>query len=393
MNHRRRISRSVLLSLLLVLLLAAGQAVCADTRFSEDTEAIEQAAQSVLKLCIYDEDRNMIATGSGFILFDNRTLITNYHVIEDAAYVEAESDDGYEYTVSKLMTADKKKDLAILHLKTPTVMQPLTIETDMSVIKRGSTCVAIGSPKGITNTVSIGNVSAVYTEDGVSYVQFTAPVSHGSSGGALFSDSGRVIGITSAIYDDAYAQNINFAVSAEEILALYSDWDGTERELSSAGSTGTSSVPAANEESGTGNETTMDVFLLAALKDETAASCFSSAQNRCFFAALSIVDWNLKGNDDDLYTSDFLEQVYVGKMDDVLGVAFPVRENSSSRLEYIVFLHILGEDNAIFSIVNMDKDQIKIVMDAVFSDGTYAVPTSDLLDSLNQILDTVNEHL
>lgn len=150
-------------------------------------------------------------------MFDNMTLITNYHVIENASTIIADSDDGYQYFVTKVLIASKENDIAILQFMTPTIMQPLEYSTDS--IKRGSSIVAIGSPIGLKNTVSLGNVSSVYNEDGVNWIQFTAPISHGSSGGALLNDNGQVIGITSASYIDG--QNLNLAISISDVVALY----------------------------------------------------------------------------------------------------------------------------------------------------------------------------
>ena len=83
--------------------------------------------------------------------------------------------------------------------------------------------VAIGSPAGLRNTISIGNISAFYTQGGKDWIQFTAPISSGSSGGALFNDEGEIIGITTATY--ASAQNVNLAVKVEEVIKLYNRWD------------------------------------------------------------------------------------------------------------------------------------------------------------------------
>ena len=191
--------------------------------FCNDPDAIETAVQSVLMLEIFDKNNNEIATGSGFLMFDNMTLITNYHVIENASTIIADSDDGYQYFVTKVLIAVKENDIAILQFMTPTIMQPLEYSTDS--IKRGSSIVAIGSPIGLKNTVSLGNVSSVYNEDGVNWIQFTAPISHGSSGGALLNDNGQVIGITSASYIDG--QNLNLAISISDVVALYKKWDGS----------------------------------------------------------------------------------------------------------------------------------------------------------------------
>ena len=90
--------------------------------FCNDPDAIETAVQSVLMLEIFDKNNNEIATGSGFLMFDNMTLITNYHVIENASTIIADSDDGYQYFVTKVLIASKENDIAILQFMTPTLM-------------------------------------------------------------------------------------------------------------------------------------------------------------------------------------------------------------------------------------------------------------------------------
>ena len=127
-------------------------------------DAIETAVQSVLMLEIFDKNNNEIATGSGFLMFDNMTLITNYHVIENASTIIADSDDGYQYFVTKVLIAKQSKRHCYSGSScTPTIMQPLEYSTDS--IKRGGSIAAIGSPIGLKNTVSLGNVSSVYNED------------------------------------------------------------------------------------------------------------------------------------------------------------------------------------------------------------------------------------
>lgn len=193
---------------------------------SKSPDLIEEKALSVLMLEVFNGDER-IATGSGFVMFDNMTVVTNYHVIEDATMVMADSDDGYQYFITKVLITDKEKDIAILQFMTPTIMKPLTPSTQK--VKRGETVIAIGSPIGLKNTVSMGNVSSVYTEDNQSWIQFTAAISHGSSGGALFNDHGDVIGITSAFWEDG--QNLNLAVDINEVVALYRQWDGTKYKI------------------------------------------------------------------------------------------------------------------------------------------------------------------
>ncbi len=80
---------------------------------------------------------------------------------------------------------------------------------------RGQKVVAIGSPLGLFNSVSDGIISGFRVVDNVDMIQFTAPTSHGSSGGALLNMYGEVIGISTAGFDNA--QNINLAVGYEAI--------------------------------------------------------------------------------------------------------------------------------------------------------------------------------
>ena len=80
---------------------------------------------------------------------------------------------------------------------------------------RGQKVVAIGSPLGLFNSVSDGIISGFRTINDVSMIQFTAPISHGSSGGAVLNLCGEVIGISTAGIDSG--KNLNLAVGFEDI--------------------------------------------------------------------------------------------------------------------------------------------------------------------------------
>ncbi len=207
---------SIVLALMLMLPAAA---FAGETGFVSDVDRINEAARSVLMLEVSDHGE-LIATGSAFAILNGNTIITNYHVIEDGNGVTAYTDEGASYKAERLLIADPDKDLAILSLTRDAELKPL--ELSEKEIRRAAPVVAIGSPKGILNTVSLGNISGFFEEDGIRYVQFTAPISSGSSGGALLDDTGCVIGITSAAYDDGEGiiQNINFAVSVDDIRDL-----------------------------------------------------------------------------------------------------------------------------------------------------------------------------
>ena len=223
------LKKAILIIALLLCLLAG--AACAAS-FSDDPVAINEAAKSVMKLEIYDGNRDLLGTGSGFVAFDNRHLITNQHVVRDAEQIVAYSDSGEKYILMGVTIEDERRDIAILEFYSPTNLEPLELNETGSAM-RASKVVAIGSPKGFSNTIATGIISGKYSDGGVSMLQITAPISPGSSGGALFDDTGRVIGVTTSSYVEG--QNLNFAVNITEAIDLYKAWNGSEQTLADSG--------------------------------------------------------------------------------------------------------------------------------------------------------------
>ena len=76
----------------------------------------------------------------------------------------------------------------------------------------------IGSPRGLMNTVSDGIVSGIRQFDTTSYLQISAPISPGNSGGALLNMKGELLGLTT--FKVTESENLNFAISADEVKAL-----------------------------------------------------------------------------------------------------------------------------------------------------------------------------
>ena len=186
--------------------------------FIDDTIAIKTASDSVLMLSCYDQNGEEFATGSGFVVFDDDIIVTNYHVIEDSYRIVAKSESGNQYECSTVVAYDVNRDIAILRTNLPTRLTPF-IPGPTDDLKKGEKVVAIGSPLGLINSVSTGVFSGYISDDAGSVLQFTASISHGSSGGALFNNSGEVIGITFGSYVDG--QNLNLAVPIEEATILY----------------------------------------------------------------------------------------------------------------------------------------------------------------------------
>lgn len=182
---------------------------------------LDKIKKSVLMLNIYDEDNNIISTGSGFVAMDYGILITNAHVIDEAVgnsnyKVEAVTEENRIYKVTGVLGYSKGNDYAILKINSGKKIEPLKISVEYQ--KVGSDIFTVGSPLGLKNTVSDGIISNYYDNKNKRY-QFTAPISPGSSGGALLNSKGQVIGITYATIESG--QNINLAIPIKYVRNKY----------------------------------------------------------------------------------------------------------------------------------------------------------------------------
>ena len=146
-------------------------------------------------------------------------LFRSNHVACGGRYYSVRiEDDETVYTTDELIKYHSRLDLAILRIDQR--LKPLPIYQGKAPLVRGQKVVAIGSPLGLFNSVSDGIISGFRKIDGVDMIQFTAPTSHGSSGGAVLNMSGQVIGISTAGFDAG--QNINLAMGYECISRFIS---------------------------------------------------------------------------------------------------------------------------------------------------------------------------
>ena len=191
------------------------QEITCVSAFSESPEAIEKAAaESVLELIVFDFTNHRIAGGSAFVAFSDRLMITSNHVLKGMDHITVTSENGVSITLypEDILYRDKDADTAIFQLPEDSGLNPLPVSDEIPL--RGEKTVAIGSARGIMNLVSLGNISAHWSDGMVQWIVFSAPVSPGSSGGPLINDRGEVIGIIMGSYDDS--QNLNFAVPIQE---------------------------------------------------------------------------------------------------------------------------------------------------------------------------------
>ena len=169
-----------------------------------------RCAPAVFYVEIYDEYGWCIKTGSGFFLTEEGLAVTNYHVISgaDSASITV-SDTGEVYPVAGVYDYSAEEDWAVLQID-GSGFQTLEIG-DPGYDVGGATVYAIGSPLGLQNTISAGIISnPARVDGGMTYIQMSAAISPGSSGGALLNKYGQVIGITSATYTSG--QNLNLSI-------------------------------------------------------------------------------------------------------------------------------------------------------------------------------------
>ena len=189
-------------------------------------------------------------SGSGVIYSDSGYVITNHHVVEGGEEFTIEFTDGTSVPAT-LIGSDRLTDLAVLDVNRAGVT-PIVFG-DATALAVGDTAVAVGNPLGLRGgpSVTAGVVSALgrtlrVTPDDILYglLQTDAPITRGSSGGALVNDRGELIGITTAIgVSDVGAEGLGFAVPSDIVAEIVPDLilDGEVRHafLGITGSTAT----------------------------------------------------------------------------------------------------------------------------------------------------------
>jgi serine protease Do len=150
--------------------------------------------------------------GSGVIISNDGTILTNNHVVEGAKEVMVTLADKGEYE-ARVVGRDPKTDLAVLKIESDQVLPSVSMG-DSDQLKVGDWVLAIGNPFGLSHTVTSGIVSAKGRVIGAGpyddFIQTDASINPGNSGGPLFDMSGKLIGINTAIIP--YGQGIGFAI-------------------------------------------------------------------------------------------------------------------------------------------------------------------------------------
>lgn len=183
----------------------------------KDIPAIARAASgSIVSIVMSDKDGKPVAQGSGFFVSKDGLIVTNYHVISEGSSAVVKLPDGAFYVVDGVLTFDKARDIAVIKAHGKNFQTLALGNSDR--IQVGEQVVAIGTPLSLEATVSNGIVSAIREVEGGKFLQVTAPISPGSSGGPLFNMAGQVVGITTMYLKGG--ENLNFAIPINDVKPL-----------------------------------------------------------------------------------------------------------------------------------------------------------------------------
>lgn len=187
-----------------------------------DKVQLAKLSNVVVKVIYYDINDEEMGNGSGIIVSSDGLVVTNYHVIDMVTKVRVETSDEKLYEVSGVTSYNANSDLAVLQMVGAKGL-PVAKLGDPSILQLGEEIAAIGYPLDLTVTVSYGNISSLKTPGGFSRqklfdIQVSAPISPGSSGGALFNMYGEVVGVTYSTLVNG--QNLNYAIPINEVKSM-----------------------------------------------------------------------------------------------------------------------------------------------------------------------------
>ena len=229
-NLRRFVFLSMLASLLLFSRthVFAQSAPTSDDNFSSE-KVIEKTMPSVVLVLTGKGDGLLEKFGSGVIIRGDGVILTAYHLVKDATQLQIRLKNGEIYDKVDLLGFDERRDVAALKISaTDLPAAPVSTEE----IKVGGKSYVISNPKGLNWTVADGLLSPMRLADeipgagrGFRVLQFSAPVSAGSSGGLLTDEKGQAIGLI--VSSLTSGQNLNFAIPA--------DWRMARRKVSRTG--------------------------------------------------------------------------------------------------------------------------------------------------------------
>lgn len=181
-------------------------------------ELFKKLAPAVVTVSVKAQ-AGMEGGGTGFLIDDKGTIVTNHHVIEAAKELSIKFMNGALYEEIDVLTEDAAQDLALLRVElkkpkegdAPDKVEPLELG-DSDQVEVGERAIAIGNPLGLEHTLTDGLISARRVFMGRQWIQMSVPISPGNSGGPLFNMKGVVVGVNTAKVGGFFGENLNLAI-------------------------------------------------------------------------------------------------------------------------------------------------------------------------------------
>ena len=168
-------------------------------------------------------------SGTGFLIDDSGTIVTNYHVVENARKLIITLSDNSQWA-GELIGADPNNDLALIRIDAPPSNYDYLSFSNSKDIVVGQKVLALGNPFGLRLTLTTGIISAlgrtIAAKNGrkiEGIIQTDAAINPGNSGGPLLDSEGKVIGINTAIIGTSGSVGIGFAVPSDTALRIIPD--------------------------------------------------------------------------------------------------------------------------------------------------------------------------
>lgn len=182
------------------------------------SQVFEEVKDAIVIIRTYNDKGEEDGEGTGFFFDKNGFIVTNYHILAGAHRIEIILTNGEKSWNASIVKSDDKKDIAII--KTDLLPSQVLFIDNSESMPIGEEIITIGNPLGYELSVSTGIISAFRNDNEGKFIQITAPVSPGNSGGPLISKNGAVIGIVTSRVDNISAQNLNFAIPISYLIDL-----------------------------------------------------------------------------------------------------------------------------------------------------------------------------
>ena len=201
----------------LLIITACVTNIRAETEMIDLKALAKKARPAVMLLIVSDANGKEIATSTGFMVSADGKLITNYHVVRNAAALVAKAENGSEFPAMSVLVEDSLNDLALVRIKGRDFAFLSLGAGDNAEV--GSRIAVIGSPLGLEGTLSEGIISAVrVSPEGQRVLQISAAISPGSSGSPVLNAYGEVIGVAAAKRPGGESLNFAAPVKAAKVI-------------------------------------------------------------------------------------------------------------------------------------------------------------------------------